>query len=169
MSVEILEHYRAVLDDLQKRRDALAEELEQLDSSIAIIRRQAQSAPTQLSLSATVPSVSLTSSPTMLTPNYSNMSVRWATLWYLSDNASRAFKTSEVAQAMRQGGYQTTMGDRFGNSVSAVLSSMRAKGEVEAVEDGAYRITEIGRSAWDHIRKTDRFQLTQKSRVSRAV
>ena len=159
MDMVLSEHYRAVLGDLQERRSLLAAELEQLDASIAVLQRQGNLAldPPKK------PDVSPTYSPRQLgeMANYSHMSVRWATLWYLSGSAGTARKTGDIAKALRDGGYPTTMGDRFSNSVSAVLSAMKTKGEVETTEDGAYCITDNGQAAWDHIMKSARFRLTQ--------
>jgi hypothetical protein len=161
MTIDISEHYRAVLEDLLSRREIILEELQQLDAAIGTIRRQVSVAPAQLRLRDEAPMVSLTSSPQA--PNYAHMSVRWATLWNLSElDTEGAKKTAEVAQALRDGGYRTTMGDKFGNSVSAVLSVMKGKGEVETVEDGAYRITPAGREVWEHIKKSERFRQTQQ-------
>ena len=161
MAVDLSEHYRAVLDDLQKRRDALATELAQLDASVAIIQRQAKSPLAPPPPVAQPVPVSPSSSA-----NYSNMSVRWATLWYLTEGTSAPRKTGEIAQVLRDGGYPTSMGETFRNSVSAVLSAMKSKEEpeVETVEDGAYRITATGRAVLEHIKASERFRLTQRHR-----
>ena len=159
MVTDLSNHYRVVLDDLRHRRSSLVRELEEIDASINVLQRQGNVSGSNASESGHSLSYSLP--PTKNQPNYSHMSVRWAILWLLSDLSPQARKTGDIARALRDGGYPTTMGDRFSNSVSAVLSAMKVKGEVETVEDGAYRITQTGREVWDHISTTDRFKLTQ--------
>jgi hypothetical protein len=161
MSIDLAAHYRAVLDDLRKRRNALATEIAQLDASIATIGRQAKGVLKSPLLPIPEPADEQRSVGNEGPGRFANMSVRWATLWVLAEARPAARKTAEVAQALLEGGYKTSMGERFGNSVSAVLSAMKSKGEIEVVVD-AYRITPTGQSAWDHIKTTDRFKATQQ-------
>jgi hypothetical protein len=42
--------------------------------------------------------------------------------------------------------------------VSAVLSGMKAKGEVEANDEGGYRLTNEGRNTWAMIRQGNKFR-----------
>jgi len=78
-------------------------------------------------------------------------------LWYLAEDAHGFVKTSEVAGALLAGGYKSEA-LRFPNLVSAVLSTMKAKGEVEPNDDGGYRLTEQGRLTWAHIRQGAKFR-----------
>ena len=125
------ESYQVVLNHLQEYLNGLVNRLTYMDTLIASIEHLAQAEPT----------------PNSITPNYSNMSVRLAILWLLFDSVPRTFKTREITQAIREGGYRT--GSRFdSSSVSAVLCSMKARKEVETTEHGDHCITELGKAVW---------------------
>jgi hypothetical protein len=47
--------------------------------------------------------------------------------------------------------------------VSAVLSTMKAKGEVETNDDGGYRVTEQGLATWNGIRQGIKFKISTSS------
>lgn len=82
---------------------------------------------------------------------YSHLSVRWAILCLLSESPD-PLTPQEIADALQAGGIETKAKD-FTNNVSAVLSQMKAKDEPEVeVQDGKWRITQTGRSAWTYIR-----------------
>jgi hypothetical protein len=53
---------------------------------------------------------------------------------------------------------QLRRASRFGSMVSAVVSNMKTKGEVEANEEGGYRLTEVGRHTWSLIRQGTKFR-----------
>jgi hypothetical protein len=148
-----IEHYRAVLEDLQRQRNLLNLKITEIDQAISSLHRlipedvkpdmpvQAHPkpyvAPGQLSLGTV--------------GRYSGMSVRWAILNLLSEDATGPMGTGEIAVALRQGGI-TSNAANFAGNVSAILSVMsKQKGEATAVEDG-WVISPIGRQAWAHIR-----------------
>ena len=78
------------------------------------------------------------------------MSVRWAILNLLAEDANHPMTTGDIAVALQQGGI-TSSGKNFAGNVSAVLSDMsRTRGEAASKDEG-WVITEIGKSAWAHI------------------
>lgn len=168
------EHYRVVLEDLQRRRSALEAEIAEIDQAIGPLRRLAFPSPEgQMPWTGgadprprgtghvvtPLTSGGSTAKPELqLGSRYAGLSVRWAVLWHLSEVADGYMRTGEITQAIKDGGYHTDS-SHFGNAVSAVLSGMRAKGELEASEDGSgYRISELGRMNWSHIKQGAKFR-----------
>ena len=153
------EHYMAVLADLRGRRLELETQIQRIDAAINGLLVLVGQQPQQ-------PAVSLPSSPPAQAAQhtaanrFSDISVRWGVLWYLADFAEGYVKTAEIADALLKGGYKSEAA-RFPNLVSAVLSTMKAKEEVEASnDDGAsgYRLTEKGRQTWAAIRQGHKFK-----------
>ena len=146
-------HYRAVLDDLQQRKQAYKDSIVELDRIIASMLQQ---------LEAVAPSGSDFPAPGNDEPvvlgEYSDMSVRWAILKLLGEDTHNPMATGDVATALEKGGV-TTRGQRFASIVSAVLSDMKnKKQEVETADDGMYRLSENGRQAWEAIKNSVRYQ-----------
>ncbi len=93
---------------------------------------------------------------------YSGMSVRWAILNLLAEDAIAPLPTAEVAATLQKGGISSG-GKNFGANVSAVLSQMtNGRKETEQAE-GGYCISEHGREVWDGIKKTEKYQNRQLS------
>lgn len=156
-----IEHYRAVLDDLQKQKNLAQFRIVELDNAMSALRRlipeDAKDAlPAQITIKPAV---------TIVHGKYAGMSVRWAILNLLAEDASHPLSTGEIAVALQQGGI-TSSGKSFSGNVSAVLSDMgRVRGEVSSTDAG-WIITEIGKSAWAHISaKRREQQLTISSNV----
>jgi hypothetical protein len=163
--------YSAIFADLTTRRAAVAAELNRLDAAIAALKplvgsettgTQTQSVPAPVSgvvvLTHTPrpePVAADNSRPE--TGHYGNLSVRWAALWHFAEFADGPMRNSEVADAIRAGGYHSGAGS-FPNAVSAVLSGMRAKGEIDGTPEIGYSLTEKGREIWQSIKKSDRFR-----------
>ena len=154
------EHYTVVLADLRNRKAKLEAEVHQVDAGIAAIlgllgaseriaQAYVQPKPNHYPQSAQ-PHVDQAT-------RFSNVSVRWAALWYLYELGEQFQKTGEIASAILAGGYKSDAG-RFGNLVSAVISGMKAKGEVETNDIGGYRLTEKGRNTWELIRQGGKFR-----------
>jgi len=160
---EMNEHYAVVLADLQTRRAKLAVEIQQIDAAISglrtLIGQSAEVAPgfsPRSSLPQQMHGASLDST------RFSNVSVRWGVLWYLAEFAEGYVKTATIADALLRGGYKSKAA-QFPNLVSAVLSNMKTKEEVEAnSDDGAtgYQLTEKGRQTWTAIRQGHKFRDT---------
>jgi hypothetical protein len=146
-------HYEAVLADLRARRKSVQIELQELDAAIGSIQRLTRS-PAQPQLFEAAPTSAMAPADKA---RYSTISVRWGVLWHLAEFAGTNDKTGDIATALLAGGYQSDAA-KFGNLVSAVLSNMKSKGEVEATEDGGYRLTETGRHTWAMIRQGAKFR-----------
>ncbi len=151
------QHYTAVIDDLRRRRGKLETEIREIDALIRSLERVA-SAPAGPALSTPPPSaVAELATKVPTNRRYSNISVRWAVLWYLTEFAEGDQKTAEIASALESGGNHSGA-SRFGNAVSAVLSTMKSKDEVEIGTDGGYRVSDVGRRNWTHIKLGKKFR-----------
>jgi hypothetical protein len=136
--------YRATIKSLQDRREQLDYEINVLDQAIAILKGLESPQPTRTSLNVHAavdhPRVGI----------YSRIGIRWACLWILSQAEKVGLSTATIADLLTKGG-RTTKAGRFTSSVSAVLSSMKLKGEVEPI--GNYWVlTDSGKAALEAIR-----------------
>ena len=153
MAGDLYVHYQAVLDDLQQRKQSLAQSIKELDGMIAGIQRQLG---TVASPGDTHPEVG-SATPTVVSGEYSNMSVRWAILKLLAEGPTSSMATGDVATTLEGGGV-TSKGQRFASVVSAVLSGMKnKKQEIEMADGGMYRLSAVGRQAWEAIKNSPRY------------
>jgi hypothetical protein len=153
------EHYAAVLADLRARRERIEAELRDVDAAISGLQRLLGGEQAFLQVGSNRPII--LRDPFNEPPSYAryaNISVRWGVLWHLSEHSTEFEKTAQITDALESGGYKSSGASRFGNMVSAVLSNMKAKGEVETNDDGGYRITETGRKTWNLIRQGAKFR-----------
>jgi hypothetical protein len=143
------EHYRAVLDDLQKQRELHQFKITEIDKAVASLHRLI---PEDAKQELPTPDYSnVPINPVPQSGRYSGMSVRWAILNLLSEVATGPMNTGEIAAALREGGVLSGAA-KFAGNVSAVLSVMcKQKGEVTSNGNG-WVISAIGRQAWAHIR-----------------
>jgi hypothetical protein len=150
------EHYAAVMADLKARRSKLQIELNQIDAAIQGLQLILVE-PRGASIN---PDAAWSVSPKEPPANqrYARISVRWGVLWKLAEYSTDYEKTGQIADALLAGGYQTSGASRFGNMVSAVLSNMKTKGEVESNEEGGYRLTDAGRKTWELIKQGTKFK-----------
>lgn len=89
---------------------------------------------------------------------FKNMSVRWAILKLFGESpVGRSMSSSEIAKALETGGADTSGAVRFVGNVSAVVSGMKQKEEIEGAEEGRYRLTIRGKEAWDHIKNSGKY------------
>jgi hypothetical protein len=142
-----IEHYRAVLDDLQKQRNEFQYRIKEIDTAITSLHRLIPEAAKNELPTPAMPNV-----PSALVPHgkYAGMSVRWAILNLLAEDATAPMTTGDIADALVKGGIVSN-GKSFSGNVSAVLSGMNHdRSEVSAGEKG-WVITPNGRSAWTHI------------------
>jgi hypothetical protein len=137
-----LEQYRAVLDDLMKQRAVLNFKIGEIDSAVAALRRLmpvdeiASPVATQLPMAIS-------------NGRYAGMSVRWAVLNLLAEDAVGPMDTGAVAEALAAGGI-TSNGKSLAANVSAVLSDMKnARNEVTTTPNG-WVITQAGKQGWIH-------------------
>lgn len=153
------DHYRATLADLEQRKADYLNEIKELDGLIAGIAKQIQlieslPVPPPLSDQSAISRIV----PQTVDPHaFKNMSVRWAILKLFGENQiGLSLPSSEIAKALETGGVETR-GERFVGNVSAVVSAMKQKGEIEAAEEGRYRLTVGGREAWNHIQHSQKY------------
>jgi hypothetical protein len=152
-SEETEKHYQAVLDDLEQRRKRCQKELAELDQTIAVVRRVL---PNQSTL------FSNGTSHAARPGKYMGISVRWAILNLLAEDAVSPMPTGEIADALRRGGISSTS-KSFNANVSAVLSDMtNTRKETEQAGNG-YQISDHGRDVWEGIKRTEQYQNRQLS------
>jgi hypothetical protein len=166
MNFAIDQHYKAVLDDLQARRASLMEEIRRIDLLIDGIRGQLDPVA---GITVSLPSRSSIANCEQTTKqpriyDYGRMSVRWGVLAYLAEGSASSAKTAQIATQLRDGGYQSG-GANFANIVSGVLSTLKARGEVEGSSEEGYRLTIAGQAAWQHIKSSPKFTSQQTSLV----
>lgn len=160
MTSGLVEHYRAVLADLQGQHKKLSAELADIEFAMAAIGRRLGNASTQLA-SAPV-QADRQAGKLEAAINYANISVRWAVLALLAEVADGPMGTGAIAEALQARGVVKEGPSRFGNIVSAVISNLKTKGEVESV-DGLYQLTDPGRTMWAHIKAGSKFRLSQSA------
>ncbi|HEY2431570.1 MAG TPA: hypothetical protein VGI12_02780 [Vicinamibacterales bacterium] len=165
MSTPVDDPYRVVLADLHARRKRISEELAEIESTVAVIERiLARSGSAVAIVSAERSEMISSSRPPARAGgniNFANMSVRWAVLGFLAEEATGPMGSGALANALRQRGLEKQGPSRFGNVVSAVISNLKAKGEIEAVDGGLYQLTAAGRAMWAHIRASAKFRISQ--------
>ena len=145
-----IEHYRAVLEDLQRQRNVFRLKINEVDQAIASLHRLIPE-DVKPEFQPLAPVNGSAKPQAGQTNRYSGMSVRWAILYLLSEVAIGPMGTGEVATVLREGGITSTA-KNFAGNVSAILSVMaNEKKEARAV-DGKWEISETGKQAWAHIR-----------------
>jgi len=135
------ETYEATIKALTERRNRLTAEAEALDQAISIL------ASAGLATGSNYEKVTVsTGRVAQGSPGvYSLLSMRWACLWILSQAGKVGLSTASVAELLERGG-RISRAERFASSVSAVLSNMKMKGEVEPI--GNYWVlTQLGHAA----------------------
>jgi hypothetical protein len=147
MEERLLDNLIAVYEHLERKRMRLKKEYDEVEETLAGVRREIavfRNVQPQLFPEADRPQRAM----------FQNISMRWAILWLLSENAAGPATTPNVADLLRDGGFAER--PNFNSIVSAILSQMVGKGEV-AKTDGGYVLTHNGASAWDAIRRSDKF------------
>jgi hypothetical protein len=147
--------YNSMWIELMHRRELLTKELAAVNAAIAALAPLAlyEPDPADLTVVASVQFVEPVATP----GQYAKVSVRWAALWHMAEFASGPMRNFELADAIRQGGYQSKAGN-FPNAVSAVLCGMRERGEVDGTSDGGYYVTEKGKQTWALIKQGKKFR-----------
>ncbi len=170
----VIDHYQAVLRDLELRRSRCKQELDELDSTIGGIKKLlsnqaslfvASPAP---SPAANIPfravAIARAAEVRIDHSRFTGLSVRWAILKLLAENADSHPTAAEIAQALVDGG-MNSKGKDFGSNVSAVLSDMKNKRSEVANSAGTWALTVTGRQAWDAIKATPQY----RERISSAA
>jgi hypothetical protein len=152
VSDNLRQHYDAVLADLQTERNdvhkevsTLQRKLKELDYNIGSLSRRLGITPVFPAFSSANPLQSAIAE----SQRYSTASVRWAVLLELNKSIG-PMSTQEIADALLTGGIRTKASN-FNNNVSAVLSDMKTNKNEADVTDGKWALTEIGKSAAEHI------------------
>jgi hypothetical protein len=152
----VLDHYQAVLHDLELRLSRNQKETVRLQQTIAGIR---ETISTTASLFMATPSTSPmeTNAAEDESRRYVGMSVRWAVLKLLSEYAPGPLKSAEVASFLASGGI-VSKGKDFTANVSAVISDMvKVRKELEPAEENTYRLADNGRLAWAAIKHSPKY------------
>ena len=165
MNTDLSAHYQAVLNAELSARDQLCAqikhlnlELKQKDVVIAALRASLTSADAATRDQAKplpfAQPIGLASPTSAL---YAGISVRWALLSMMGDHTSVPLTTSEMAERLIAGGVRSG-GERFSANVSAVVSDMKTRQELEVAEDGKYRISARGREVWEGIKQKPQYK-----------
>jgi hypothetical protein len=156
----MLDHYQAVLRDLELRRSRCQRELGELEQTIAGIRKLVS---TTASLFAGKPLVITNtgedeSRTVQEDKKYAGMSVRWGVLKLMAEEAIEPLKTAQMAIRLVNGGMSSS-GKDFASNVSAVVSDMvNKRKELEPAEEpSTYRLTDTGKLAWAAIKHSPRY------------
>lgn len=147
MAEPLLDHLLAVYEFLDKKRLQLKREYEEAETTLNGIRKEISK----------LRDIHPTLFPDSDRPErriYQNISMRWAILWFLNEEAAGPVVTAQVVEALRAGGIAERA--NFSSIVSAILSQMSGKGEV-AKQDSGFVLTSNGVSAWEAIRRSEKF------------
>jgi hypothetical protein len=156
-----IDHYQAVLRDLELRRSRCQAELAEIDSIVIGIKKLlAKQASLFVSAPAPKPEATIeltVGSSTAPLARFANMSVRWAILKLLAENTGAHMTAAEIAQALVDGG-MNSKGKNFASNVSAVLSDMKNKRTEVGNAAGAWALTATGIEAWGAIKATPQYR-----------
>jgi hypothetical protein len=156
-----IQHYRAVLEDLQGQRAMHQLKIAEIDAGISALRRLIPS-DTREELA---PHETTSEAPSIHPGKYAGMSVRWSVLNLLAEDSTRPMGTGEIAEALERGGIISN-GKNFAANVSAVLSNMNNERREVLSTDNGWVISDVGRQAWAHIRVR---RLEQQKAISSSV
>ena len=145
MDITVRDHLVAALSHLSLKRSKLLNDLDQTESLIRGIKREIES----LEYTEPLPFDAAAPQP------YRGMSVRWSVFMYLAEYGGGIGTLSAIADALKVGGL-SSKGQSFNSNVSAVLSQMSNKDEVEKKGD-RFHLTAHGRTVWEGIQKSEKF------------
>lgn len=144
-----LDQYHAVLEDLEKQRNEYLFKVREVEIAISSLRKLM---PEEVRAVAAAVEIARPA-PLIRSQKFANMSVRWAILYFLSEDATGPISTGAIAEALVAGGI-TSASKNFAGNVSAILSDMNHnKNEVISTDSG-WVISDKGKSAWIHIKAT---------------
>jgi hypothetical protein len=163
----MIDHYQAVLRDLELRRSRCKQELEELDNTIGGIKKLlsnqaslfvASPAPfPAANIAFKIATIAGASEVRIDHSRFTGMSVRWAILKLLAENTGAQPTAAEIAQALVDGG-MNSKGKDFGSNVSAVLSDMKNKRSEVVNSAGTWDLTLTGHRAWEAIKSTPQYR-----------
>ncbi len=150
MEVTIRDHLMAAIAHLGVKRAKLVTELNQVEVVLNGLRREVDS------FGQHTASIPFPDNDTPSVAIYGGMSVRWSVLMYLAEHDTPIATVGMIAEALREGGL-SSKGMNFNSNVSAVLSQMTGRGEVEKQAD-RFVLTPHGTQAWERIKQSDKFK-----------
>lgn len=140
--------YERMLHDLEFQQQKLQTELAKVEEAITTLQELIHPEPI-----TEIVSVYVSPAPEIAADTFTNMSVRWAVLKYLS-SSRQAMKTTDIADALDKGGNPRASK----TTVSAVVSDMvNNRHELASVEDG-YKLTDTGKAVWAAIEHSSRYR-----------
>jgi hypothetical protein len=147
MSGSLQEHLSGTIGYLSRKRISLEIELHDVTQILRSLQKELDSLTTntaQLELPVDKPE-----------GIYADISVRWAVFLFLTEYARGPETLGVIADALREGG-SPSKAQSFNSNVSAVLSQMANKGEIEKNGD-RFELTSKGRAVWYGISKSEKF------------
>lgn len=146
MSDSLREHLLATIAHISTKQSRLMVELEEVEGLLRSLRREVGSLPTTGRLVFPTPQPQ---------GPFAGISVRWSVFLFLAEYARGPETSGVIADALRDGG-SVSQAISFNSNVSAVLSQMANKGEVEKIGD-RFSLTRKGMEAWHGISQSEKF------------
>jgi hypothetical protein len=148
MDTSLIDNLMAVQEHLDRKRQKLKRDYEEIEATLSGIRREI--AAQRTGQAALFPEVERAPART----KFQNISMRWAILWLLSESLG-PMQTPSIADALRDGGVAER--PNFNSIVSAILSQMAQKREVERIDSSGYQLTDDGRQIWEGVQRSEKF------------
>ena len=143
---ELLSHFE---EQRTKRQLEFKKEMEGIEETISGLTKMLGNQHQPVSLPAPHPVVTTAE-------RYTGISVRWAILNLLGEDAHGPMSSAQIADTLKNGGIISN-GQNFTSNVSAVISDMTNKrSELESTDSG-YRLSENGRAAWNAIKHSAKY------------
>jgi hypothetical protein len=147
MSDSLREHLLATIAHITTKQSRLTLEIQNLEALLQSLRREVDSLPSTGRL--VFPPQEKAQGP------FAGISVRWSVFLFLAEYARGPETSGVIADALRSGG-SVSQAISFNSNVSAVLSQMANKGEVEKIGD-RFSLTRKGMEAWHGISQSEKF------------
>ena len=131
---------------IARKRNSLVMDLHEIDQLLRSLQKELDSLPSTAQLELPVEK-----------PHgvFADISVRWAVFLFLTEYANGPETLGVIADALRAGG-SPSKAQSFNSNVSAVLSQMANKGEVEKNGD-RFELTAKGKAVWHGISQSEKF------------
>ncbi|MGA8030153.1 MAG: hypothetical protein WB992_23655 [Bryobacteraceae bacterium] len=159
--------YEAVLRDLSIERSDVHKSVADLQRRLKELDYNIGSLSRRLGIVGTLPGMANSLNPLQASiaevQQYGTVSTRWAILLELK-KSTVPMSVQAIADALLAGGMRTKA-TNFNNNVSAVLSDMKNKNNEVDVIDGKWFLSEVGKSAADHIAYKLRRQSSRSERI----
>jgi hypothetical protein len=146
MTDSLKEHLSATINHISAKRNSLVIELDETEKLLRSLQKELDSLPTTGRLAFPV------EKPHGI---FASISVRWSVFLFLTEYAQGPETLGVIADALRAGG-SPSKALSFNSNVSAVLSQMANKGEVEKIGD-RFALTSKGKTVWHGICQGEKF------------